>query len=75
MPMTPTEIETYVDAAAAALKLPLSVDHRPGVLNYFALASGLADLVATHPLGISDDPAESFEPISLSRDAVTKRVL
>jgi Protein of unknown function (DUF4089) len=75
MPMTPKEIENYVDAAAAALKLPLSADHRPGVLNYFALASGLADLVAAHPLGITDDPAESFEPISLSRDAVTKRTL
>jgi hypothetical protein len=74
MPMTPKEIENYVDAAAAALKLPLSPDHRPGVLNYFALASSLADLVAAHPLGISDDPAESFEPISLSRDAVTKRL-
>ncbi len=73
-PMTPTEIENYVDAAAAALKLPLSVEHRPGVLNYFGLASSLADLVAAHPMGITDDPAESFEPISLSRDAVTKRL-
>ena len=75
MPMTPTEIENYVDAAAAALKLPLSPDHRPGVLSYFALASSLADLVAAQPLGVTDDPAESFEPISLSRDAVTKRVV
>ncbi|MBC7715996.1 MAG: DUF4089 domain-containing protein [Pseudorhodobacter sp.] len=74
MPMTPTEIENYVDAAAAALNLPLSPEHRPGVLHYFALASGLADLVAAHPLGVTDDPAESFEPISLSRDAVNKRL-
>ena len=26
-------------------------------------------------LGVTDDPAESFEPISMSRDAVTKRVV
>ena len=75
MPMTPTEIENYVDAAAVALKLPISPDHRPGVLNYFALASSLADLVAAQPLGVTDDPAESFEPVSMSRDAVTKRVV
>ena len=75
MPMTPSEIENYVDAAAAALKLPLAAEHRPGVLNYFALASSLADLVAAQPLGVADDPAESFEPISLSRDAVTKRTV
>ena len=37
--MTPTQIESYVDAAAAALALPLSPAHRPGVLRYFALAA------------------------------------
>ena len=36
-------IEAYVDAAAAALDLPLAPAHRPGVLAYFALAAGLAD--------------------------------
>lgn len=74
MSMTLTEIENYVDAAAVVLKLPLSADHRPGVLNYFALASSMADLVAAQALSVCDDPAESFEPISLSRDAVSKRV-
>ncbi len=73
--MTPAEIENYVDAAAAALKLPLSPDHRPGVLTYFAMASSLADLVAAQALGVTDDPAESFEPISLARDVVIKRVV
>ena len=37
--MTPAQIETYVDAAAAALDLPLRRDHREGVLRYFALAA------------------------------------
>jgi hypothetical protein len=62
--VTPREIETYVDAAAAALKLPLSPLHRPGTLQYFALAMSMAELVAAHPLAIEDEPAEAFVPIS-----------
>ena len=62
--MTPAQIEAYVDAAAAALALPLAAEHRPGVLNYFALAAGMAELVGAHPLTITDDPAEAFVPIS-----------
>jgi hypothetical protein len=62
--MTPAQIEAYVDAAAAVLALPLAAEHRPGVLNYFALAAGLAELVGAHPLAITDDPAEAFVPIA-----------
>jgi hypothetical protein len=62
--MTPDQIEAYVDAAASALHLPLSAEHRPGVLHYFALAASMAELVAEPPLGIADAPAEAFEPVS-----------
>ena len=31
--MTPAQTETYVDAAAIALGLPLDPEHRPGVLR------------------------------------------
>ncbi|MES2100505.1 MAG: AtzG-like protein [Pseudomonadota bacterium] len=62
--MTPAQIENYVDAAAAALQLPLAAAHRPGVLSYFALAASMADLVGAHPLAVTDDPAEAFVPIS-----------
>jgi len=62
--MTPAQIEAYVDAAAAALQLPLSTEHRPGVLHYFALAASMAELVAAQPLAITDDPAEAFVPVS-----------
>jgi len=62
--MTPAQIENYVDAAAAALQLPLAAEHRPGVLSYFALAASMAELVGAHPLTIADDPAEAFVPIS-----------
>ncbi len=61
--MTPAQIEAYVDAAAAALQLPLSAAHRPGVLYYFRLASEMAALVGAHPLALTDDPAEAFVPI------------
>jgi len=56
-------IEAYVDAAAAALDLPLAQAHRPGVLAYFALAAGLADAVMAVPLGTGDEPAPVFMPI------------
>jgi hypothetical protein len=62
--MTPAQIEAYVDAAAAALQLPLNPAHRPGVLGYFALAAGMADLVGAHPLALTDEPAETFVPIA-----------
>jgi hypothetical protein len=62
--MTPAQIEAYVDAAAAVLQLPLSPEHRPGVLHYFALAASMAELVAAQPMTISDDPAEAFVPVS-----------
>ncbi len=62
--MTPHQIESYVDAAAAALQLPLAPEHRPGVLQFFALAAGLAEVLMAYPLGRDDDPAEVFTPLS-----------
>ncbi|CAN5341242.1 hypothetical protein BH11PSE9_BH11PSE9_31060 [soil metagenome] len=61
--MTPHQIEAYVDAAAAALQLPLAPEHRPGVLQYFALAASLADVLMAYPLGRDDEPAEVFAPV------------
>ena len=62
--MTPEEIETYVDAAAVLLALPIAPEHRPGVLHYFALAASYADSVNAHPLGVGDEPAGAFVPVS-----------
>jgi hypothetical protein len=64
--MTPGQIEAYVDAAATALDLPLDAAHRPGVLQFFALAAGFADTVHAVPLAPHDDPALSFVPVSPS---------
>jgi len=57
-------IEAYVDAAAAALELPLVPAHRPGVLAYFALAAELAQSVAGAPLAASDEAAPVFRAIA-----------
>ena len=63
--MTPTQTEAYVDAAAAALDLPLRPDHRPGVLRFFALAAEMAAVVDAVPLGAHAEPAVTFLPVSL----------
>jgi|KBSMisStandDraft_5_1062788.scaffolds.fasta_scaffold108118_2 hypothetical protein len=55
--------EAYVDAAAAALGLPIHPDHRPGVLTYFRLAASMADLVTAPGLHVEDDAAPVFVPI------------
>lgn len=61
--MEPLQIEAYVDAVAAALGLPLAPEHRPGVLRYFGLAAGMAELVNGLPLTPHDEPAGAFVPI------------
>ena len=62
--MQPHEIESYVDAAAAALALPIATEHRPGVLHYFALAAGMAELLMAQAMRLDDDPAPQFVPIA-----------
>jgi hypothetical protein len=58
------DVEASVDATAAALSLPFDPAHRPGVLHYFELAAGLAELVMREPLGLDDEPAAVFTPIA-----------
>lgn len=63
MTMTPAQIESYVAAAAAALELPLSPAHRPGVLRYFALAADFAALIEAVPLSMAAESAVHFSPV------------
>ena len=56
--------EAYVDAAAAALGLPIGAQHRPGTVHYFELAAAMAELVLSLPLDIDDEPAPVFVPIA-----------
>jgi hypothetical protein len=53
----------YVDAAAALLQLKLSPMHRPGVLQYFALAASMAELVNGLPLTPADESGSVFAPV------------
>lgn len=62
--MTADEVEACVDANAAALGLKIAPEHRPGVLHYFALAASMAELVNGHPIGLADEPAPVFTPVS-----------
>ena len=62
--MTSAEIEALANAAAAALHLKIAPEHRPGVLQYLALAASYADLVNSHPLTLADEPAPVFTPVS-----------
>lgn len=61
--MTPAQREHYIDAAAAALGLPLRPEHRPGVLQYLALAEGMAALVEAVPLTAQAEAAVNFAPV------------
>ena len=62
--MTSAEIETYVDAAAVALALPLSAEHRSGVLTFFALAANFAAVVEAVPLDVRTESAVQFLPVA-----------
>ncbi|MES2956842.1 MAG: AtzG-like protein [Pseudomonadota bacterium] len=60
--MTSAQVEACVDAAAAALDLPIAAEHRPGVLRYFALAAAFAAQIDAVPLSPYDEPAVNFVP-------------
>lgn len=65
--MTPQQIEAYVDAAAPALGLSLDPTHRPGVLQFLALAAAMAETVDRVPLAPHDETAVHFSPIVPTR--------
>ena len=58
----------YIDAAAATLGLKIAAAHRPGVLQYFALAASMADLVQGLPLELHDEPGSVFHPVAPQGD-------
>lgn len=64
MALTPQQVEAAVVANAAALGLHIPGEYRGGVLAFFALAAGMAELVHAQPLTIEDEPAPVFVPQS-----------
>ncbi len=65
------QVEAYVDAAAAALGLPIAAAHRPGVVHYVELAAAMAELVVALPMRVDDEPAPVFVPIAPDDDALS----
>lgn len=67
--LTPAQVEAIVHANAAALGLHIAAGHRPGVLAFFALAAGMAQLVDGMALDVEDEPAAVFTPVAPREDA------
>ena len=64
MAMTPQQVEAIVNANAAALDLRIAAEHKPGVLAFFTLAAGMAELVMGEPLVVADESGSVFAPVA-----------
>lgn len=62
--LTPQQVEAIVKANAEALGLPISAEHRPGVIAFFTLAAGMAERVMAQPLTHEDESGSVFRPVS-----------
>lgn len=60
--MTEEQAEAFVNAAAAALDLPVDPAHRPGVIANLRLAARMAALVEAKALTVHQEPAPVFRP-------------
>ena len=56
----PVDAETYVDAAAALIGLPLDPAHRPGVILNIERIAQMAALIMAFPLPEETEPAPVF---------------
>jgi len=57
-----SDVEAYVDAAAALIGLPLDPAHRPGVIINMQRIAEMAALVMALPLPDETEPASVFLP-------------
>ncbi len=64
MALTPQQIEAVVAANAATLGLRIAAEHKPGVLAFFTLAAGMAELLQGMPLGVADESGSVFMPVA-----------
>ena len=56
------KFDEYLDAAAAALRLPIAAAHRPGVLLNLERLAAMAELVEGATLDREAEPAPVFRP-------------
>jgi hypothetical protein len=62
MKIRETDIENYVDLAAAAVDLPIAPDHRSGVVVNFRRTAEIARLVTEFPIPDAIEAAPVFRP-------------
>ena len=62
--LTPPQVEALVKANAELLGLPIAAEHRPGVIAFFTLATGMAERVMAEPLSPHDESGSVFRPLS-----------
>lgn len=62
MSLEQADLEVYVDQAAALTKLPLSPEHRPGVVENFERIAQIAQLVTEFPLPEDVEAGPIFAP-------------
>jgi len=58
----PFDAESYVDAAAALIGMPLDPAHRTGVILNIERVAEMAALVMAFPLSEETEPAPVFRP-------------
>lgn len=58
----PFDPETYVDAAAALIEIPIDPEHRPGIVVNLERIAQMAALVMAFPLDDSVEPAPVYQP-------------
>lgn len=55
-------LAVFLDAALAAMRLPLEPELRERVLMHLGIAAGMADLVLDFPLSDEAEPAPVYQP-------------
>jgi hypothetical protein len=60
MPDRADILDTFIDAAAEALALPIAPDWKPAIRNNLAITFALARLVDEFPLPDESEPAPVF---------------
>lgn len=64
MTLSVADLEAFLDAHSALLRLPIAPEHRDGVVRYLQLAAGMATRVMEFPLDPSDESGSAFVPVS-----------
>lgn len=62
LPRSPLQIDIYVDAAAAAIDLPIPAETRQGVIENFERICDIAGPVVEFPLPDNLEAAPVFKP-------------